>query len=62
MAGFKINKNEKNRKKVVRKFINEHLEKYSRDEINNLQLTNHKNIFWKWNKESETHVIEKNNN
>ncbi len=54
--GSVFNKNEKNRKKVVRKFINEYLEKFCPSELRNTNGAFHKNVIWKWNDEHEHQV------
>lgn len=45
-------RNEYNRKKVVRKFINEYLENFCKVELKNSKVSHHKNVLWKWSNEN----------
>lgn len=51
-----LNNDEKNRKKVVNKLINEYMEKFCLDELRNSKFAYHKNVIWKWNDEHENDV------
>ena len=44
-----LNKFDFNRKKVMRKFINQYLHKFSTYDVKNSHIATHKNVIWKWN-------------